>query len=413
MKEDDNLFYFDGAVKIYYLGSTFDMPGEGIILSFQCKNVKTGNNDIFMKIQVNDISDECRLCKIKGKRSSEAKYIIKPDLFDNKPEHIQRIMLDFEIDYLDTGETQESTTYFFRVNSDKKSLRISKVEPAYIDIDESNPVERQRRRAKKKRELIEAERRRKEEERILAEYERKEEEELKKWEKEHEQRKKLAWERFYHDSCDPNPTPLKPNRDKNGIFYFSSYYPQRRALKKGLDEYLESLRILSYKYGMAENDYDDLAHYTQLISRAIAYFVQILDWNLKGKGYPIALNSLKVNLVAVPASDKDEKSMVIHSIEAITKQCSYKAQVIDASNLLIREKSIRSAAKSGRNRPSYEESKNTIKVNGECFPDQMYVIIDDVTTTGTIMNVCQDLLVEHGASLGNICRLAIAKTMRW
>ena len=100
-------------------------------------------------------------------------------------------------------------------------------------------------------------------------------------------------------------------------------------------------------------------------------------------------------------------------------------QVCDYSDFLERKYDMRSAKNSRWNRPSYEESKASIKIadfyydqilefrdSGENFyEEEWFIIIDDVTTTGNIMRVCKDILIESGADPKQIITLAIAKTM--
>ena len=42
--------------------------------------------------------------------------------------------------------------------------------------------------------------------------------------------------------------------------------------------------------------------------------------------------------------------------------------------------------------------------------DAVFIIMDDISTRGTIMNACEDILVENGAKKENIFKFAIYKT---
>ena len=67
-----------------------------------------------------------------------------------------------------------------------------------------------------------------------------------------------------------------------------------------------------------------------------------------------------------------------------------------------------------RNRPSFDEQKASIQCNYPefCSEDNQCLIIDDVTTTGRVMNACKEILVENGMPEENIIMLAFAKTSR-
>ena len=40
-----------------------------------------------------------------------------------------------------------------------------------------------------------------------------------------------------------------------------------------------------------------------------------------------------------------------------------------------------------------------------------FIILDDVTTLGTSMDACRDILIQHGAKEQYIYRMAIARTL--
>lgn len=70
------------------------------------------------------------------------------------------------------------------------------------------------------------------------------------------------------------------------------------------------------------------------------------------------------------------------------------------------------AAHDNRIRPSYEEQMDSIRCIYPALCDDNYtcILLDDITTKGTIMNVCRDILIENGMPYKNIICVAFAKT---
>ncbi len=132
------------------------------------------------------------------------------------------------------------------------------------------------------------------------------------------------------------------------------------------------------------------------------------------------VSSQNIGLVAVPPSEVDKVSPVRTSIqnmvnwynqEITSSHFGYDKCFYDYGKLLMRFTDISTAHKGKR--ASYEEQKNSII----CSRDNLsrywttFFILDDDTTTGTSMDVCWDILLEHGAKEQYIIRLAIARTV--
>ena len=45
--------------------------------------------------------------------------------------------------------------------------------------------------------------------------------------------------------------------------------------------------------------------------------------------------------------------------------------------------------------------------------DMLFLILDDITTTGSIMEVSRDILIDYNVNEDNIFSLAIAQTKQW
>ena len=99
-------------------------------------------------------------------------------------------------------------------------------------------------------------------------------------------------------------------------------------------------------------------------------------------------------------------------IELVRKLWRNGKHLHNMSGLLRRSKDI-PASHLHRKRPNYQEQYNTI----ECTDSNLdrcamkLFLIDDITTTGTSMDVCQNILIEHGLAKHNIIKLAIARTI--
>ncbi len=189
----------------------------------------------------------------------------------------------------------------------------------------------------------------------------------------------------------------------DGIYYLYDYIPTRAFGRYSDEEIAISKKMWDYKNG----EENALTDFTNDLMRAIT----ILSKQMTGD---------KIGLVAVPPSKVDKESSIRTSIWNINKwydkgitKSTFKCDkvIYDYGNLLTRVTDISTAHK-GR-RATYEEQYDSI----ECARDRLsryyttFIILDDVTTTGTSMEVCQDILVEHGAKERYIYRMAIAKTI--
>lgn len=132
------------------------------------------------------------------------------------------------------------------------------------------------------------------------------------------------------------------------------------------------------------------------------------------------INTRKIGLVAVPTSKVNKESPIRKSIEAIAKidpqiikdKYGFDKEIIDFSGLLYRNEDVPSSHKSQK-RVTYNRHKETISCteNGLSKKWTTFILLDDVTTCGTIMNVCRNILIEHGAKPRYTKCLALAKTV--
>ena len=187
-----------------------------------------------------------------------------------------------------------------------------------------------------------------------------------------------------------------------GIYYIHDYYPKRyRRITKDQDK----IRKMIWAYKELEEKSMDV--FTNELMMAITIICR-------------QIRASKIGLIAVPPSKVSRESPIGTSIwniknwydKGITLDYfDCEKRIYDYSDLLTRHTDI-STAHEGK-RASYNEQKESIR----CSRDRLwkygttFIILDDVVTTGTSMEVCRDILVENGSGKDKIYRLAIAKTV--
>lgn len=114
----------------------------------------------------------------------------------------------------------------------------------------------------------------------------------------------------------------------------------------------------------------------------------------------------------VPSSKLNNKSAMFQVAECLSEECSFHGNiyVMDIFQRLY----DMPAAHEKKERPEYDEQMSSIRCLYPAFCSEYYtcIILDDITTTGTIMNVCKDILIENGMPEDNIITVAFAKTGR-
>lgn len=190
---------------------------------------------------------------------------------------------------------------------------------------------------------------------------------------------------------------------KTGIYYLHDYIPYRLFSDYSEEEIAVTKRIWRYKNG----DADALGVFTNELMEAAAVVANSAVSN-------------KFGLVAIPPSKVNKPSAIRDSIWNMVNW--YRQGIVrdvfgcgkefyDYKDLLRRVFDISTAHEGVR--ASYEEQKESI----ECYGNRLsrlwttFIILDDVTTLGTSMNVCRDILLEHGAKEQYIIRIAIARTV--
>ncbi len=193
------------------------------------------------------------------------------------------------------------------------------------------------------------------------------------------------------------------SQTQTGIYYLHKYVPLRKRPFFPVNEAEMSEKLYLYKTG----DADALNLFTNELMWAVAEI---------SKKTPAD----KIGLVAVPPSKVNKESTIRTSIwnmmnwynQGIAdKVFGFKKTLYDYGMLLTRASDI-STAHEGR-RATYDEQKASIACSRSNLSKYWttFIILDDVTTIGTSMDVCRDILIEHGALEKYIYRLAIGRTV--
>ena len=195
----------------------------------------------------------------------------------------------------------------------------------------------------------------------------------------------------------------------NEVYYLNNYIRKDEWSKANLDDVKVSKEILNYKNGVP----DIVSKYTDRIIKFIEFFAN----------YGLEKNIDKIFLVPIPSSTKkrDENSSMKKSIDIIENKYENRLlnfnggcerQIIGCNNLLIRSEDIIPAHLSN-NRPGYGDHIRTISFNksaGIDFDESIFLLLDDITTSGIIMDACEDILIRNGIEKNKIYKFAIAKT---
>ncbi len=236
-----------------------------------------------------------------------------------------------------------------------------------------------------------------------------------------------------------------------GVYYLFDYY------SKNHKEDELSNKVLHYKsYGADKTDYtgqidcsggvinfgsdgqmlrklcpdDDFDYFNNELMKAISVLSnQVIPNNIS-----------KLALVSVPSStvERDAGATMRKSIKCIENwydegktetEFGCKKEIINCGNLLTRISDVNTSHLSKtqpmfydvttsykyKSRPSYIEHKNSIECSKSEIlerDDVAFIILDDISTRGTVMDACEDILIDNGANKENIYKFALFKT-KW
>ncbi len=205
-----------------------------------------------------------------------------------------------------------------------------------------------------------------------------------------------------------NPGFVSDNIKKQfGVYYLFDYDKYKRH---------ENKKIWAYKDYNKENPNihkEEFNYFTIKLMEAISELSnQIID---------VKFN--KLALVSVPSStvERDNLATVKESINIIEEwynegkarsEFNCKKEIKNCGNLLKRVIDVDISHKTKR--VSYIQHIGSIDCEKSDIlneDDVAFIILDDVSTRGTIMNVCEDILINNGVKKENIYKFALFKTV--
>jgi len=155
----------------------------------------------------------------------------------------------------------------------------------------------------------------------------------------------------------------------------SAHYSANPILKKAIHalKYKQKPEDISEKLG-------------ELLSQTLAFHLSIFH-------YPRCV------LIPVPLHPKRLKSRGYNQAELLTQQIvtAFHQLLTINHKLLTRPKETASQVSSSTRAARLENLKGAFELNGTVDPDALYILIDDVVTTGATLEECCSILKQNGA----------------
>lgn len=124
----------------------------------------------------------------------------------------------------------------------------------------------------------------------------------------------------------------------------------------------------------------------------------------------IEKNNMENFNIAVTVMPSHSKGKHGDSLLKVTRKLVRKFDYLDASNLIQRIKDKTKLTKGGLRTIGFH--LETLGLAGEIDNSvDIYIILDDITTTGSSLEAAKQLLIQYGAEEKNIIKIAVAKTM--
>lgn len=194
---------------------------------------------------------------------------------------------------------------------------------------------------------------------------------------------------------------LKKNEEE--VYYLHNYIPIDKRSSANLNDKKLSVKVLNYKYDKKP----EMRIFTRELMKAISFISENI----------IQDNQVKLALVSIPPSQVDKWSAIQESINKIenfylngimSEKFNCSNEIVNC-NVLKRISNVNYAHLEGP-RPTYEEHIESISCNKDLSScEATFILIDDITTRGVIMDACEDILRQNGAE--DIYKLAISKTV--
>ena len=200
------------------------------------------------------------------------------------------------------------------------------------------------------------------------------------------------------------------NVTRNDVYYLYKYVPVKKLNSASDDEIEIRERILTFKDG---DDETVISSFTNELMEAISLISKT----------KIRVNIKKIVLVCVPSSKVSNryKSTMRKSINIIEKL--YKSGIAEhnfgCNKVIINQKDLLKriadvpTAHLGEGRANCHEHVNSIECDGECLcdDDTVYIILDDITTSGASMKAAKQILINNNVKKDNIFALTLGSTV--
>ena len=198
------------------------------------------------------------------------------------------------------------------------------------------------------------------------------------------------------------------NITRFGVYYLEDYVPKEKR-----DSYED--RIVNYSKRLIgfKRDMDDYS--VNLFTRELMEFISNFSSNKLDK-------KIKLALIAVPSSKVDKTtSSIKKSIDIIEEwyesgqvksRFNCENEILNYKDLLKRVQDV-PTAHLGEGRASCDEHIDSI----ECMQTDLsnenisYIVLDDITTTGSSMRACNEILLQNGVDGENIFNIALGATV--
>lgn len=200
------------------------------------------------------------------------------------------------------------------------------------------------------------------------------------------------------DNPEKTLPPVRFLYNGNGIHAFHYYLPKRRwSDPTYADLIAESRRILDFK----DKNPTAIRYYERLVLKVILNLLQRLP-------------AKRLIAIPIPPSKTDTSPAMYDLLRILENDLQNvfptATSFINGTGTLIRTHSIATSHHTGK-RPGIEDHLKTISCRTRFNENDSIILIDDVVTSGSIMKACTSILSAHGATSGNIIKIALAKTL--
>lgn len=198
---------------------------------------------------------------------------------------------------------------------------------------------------------------------------------------------------------------FESHKTTDGVYYLHDYIRKDDWNFSNQSKVRISKEILKYKNGE---------------KRAVTRFTnELIDFIEKFIEYELNIHVKEIFLVSIPSStnERDVNSSIKKTIRIIVDNyekdlinLNSNQKIINLSDLLYRKIDVTA---SHIQRQSYEVHMKTIELDKSKltnFDEGLFIILDDITTTGNIMDACTDILIKNGINREKIYKIAIAAT---